>query len=237
MMKTLHKKINFDNHQDRFFVLLLLADSGFILLHIIRAFTGYRWSFMFSLEEDGGYSEIFQYIKEFWIVILLIYLAINYRKITYFFWSVLFVFFLLDDSIQIHESLGLALSESFNIPPVLGLRGRVVGELVGVALIGLFFLVILFVTYLRSERGTQKIVKTLFGLFALLVFFGVGVDTIHEIFRNLVDIRGAEFVAATLEDGGEMIVMSMFVWFLLKLPPLNPFFANPPMDPGGLAEQ
>lgn len=55
----------------KFLSLLLLADLGLMLLHGL--FKMHLLSNpLFSVEMDLGYPEIFQYIKEYWIVILLL---------------------------------------------------------------------------------------------------------------------------------------------------------------------
>ena len=51
-------------------VLLLDADVAFLLLHISNKLLSLS-NALFSLDTDGGYSEVFQYIKEYWIAIVL----------------------------------------------------------------------------------------------------------------------------------------------------------------------
>lgn len=56
-----------------FVLLLLAADCAFIFMHVLLA-TQVLDVPLLSLEKDRGYSEIYQYIKEFWIVLLLMML-------------------------------------------------------------------------------------------------------------------------------------------------------------------
>jgi hypothetical protein len=51
--------------------------------------------------QERGYSEIFQYIKEYWIALLLGALAVRQRSVLYLGWSLLFFYLLLDDSLTI----------------------------------------------------------------------------------------------------------------------------------------
>ncbi len=51
----------------RLFGLLLLTDLAFIIIHVVYRLIENRDTF-WSIYNDFGYSEIYQYIKEFWIV-------------------------------------------------------------------------------------------------------------------------------------------------------------------------
>ena len=53
----------------KIFGLLLVTDLVFIILHVLCAHTRCLSNVMFLITADGGYGEIFQYIKEFWIVL------------------------------------------------------------------------------------------------------------------------------------------------------------------------
>lgn len=110
--------------------LFIATDIVFIIVHIIHKSNqvpslAYAY---YSIEEDKGYAELFQYIKEYWIALLLSFLAVQKRSYLYLCWSLLFFYVLLDDSVQIHEKLGivvssqLALVDKFNLRTVSTLR-------------------------------------------------------------------------------------------------------------------
>ena len=156
----------------------------FVVMHIVIPRLGCD-PFLFSLQADLGLSETFQYVKEVWIVILLVMVAIGQRKWVYGSWACLFLYLLLDDSLQIHENLGVCLAEHFTLEPLLGLRARDFGEI------------------------------------AVSAFFGIFVDMLHVA---LPDVPGL----AVLEDGGEMVVMSLIVWYVFNLE-----WARSPSEVGG----
>lgn len=60
-------------------MLLICTDLVFIALHSINGLTSILNSGLFSFERDRSYPEMYQYIKWFWIVVLMIYLAITRR--------------------------------------------------------------------------------------------------------------------------------------------------------------
>ena len=100
-------KLNLDKKSDRFLVLLILADAVFIVLHFIFTYTGLLSNDLFSLKEDRGYGEVFQYVKEFWIVLLLFYFAIRKSNFLFFSWSLLFFYLLIDDTFMFRGERGL----------------------------------------------------------------------------------------------------------------------------------
>jgi len=205
---------------DRFLALLLLTDAAFILLHLIHTFfPELLASSSFWLETDRGYAEVFQYVKEFWIVMLLGFLAIKRSRLLYVAWSILFFYFLLDDSLEIHERLGSIFVENFGFRRRYGLRAQDFGELSVSILFGMIFFTFILVTHYLSDMQTRKISRYLFVMIVLLAFFGVFIDMLHIIvlkYSRILDI-----MAGTIEDGGEMLIMSIITWFVFHLGPTN----------------
>jgi len=187
--------------------LLLLADFAFMLLHIINII-GLVSNDIYSIDTDGSYAEVFQYIKEYWIVIILFILAIRRKQIIYFAWLSLFTYFLLDDSLRIHESFGIYLANYLEFQPMFQLRAQDFGELSVSILFGFLLFTFIGVSYLFSDNVARRISKHIFILVISLVFFGVIIDMLHPIIP-----RGGSL----FEDGGEMLVMSIIVWYVLKL--------------------
>ena len=117
-----------ENSSSKFLILLLLTDLVFILVHVL-----YRSDLvtnpLFSIKMDWGYAEVYQYTKEFWVILLLFFIAIKRAKIIYFAWFSLFMYLLLDDSLRIHENFGGYLVRYFGFQPEFGLRAQDFGEL------------------------------------------------------------------------------------------------------------
>jgi len=191
-------------------LLLLLADFAFLLAHVIYTMDLLS-NDIYSIDSDGGYAEMFQYIKEYWIVIILFVIAIRRKHIIYFAWSSLFMYFLLDDSLKIHESFGIYLAKYFEFQPLFRLRAQDFGELSVSILFGIILFTFIGVSLLFSDNIAKRISKHLFLLVIAVAFFGVIIDMLHSI------IPWGESLFGFIEDGGEMLVMSIIVWYVFNL--------------------
>lgn len=72
--------------------LCLATDAGFILVHISYRQLGLLDNPLFSIEDDRGYAEVFQYIKEYWTVLLLGLTALQKRSLLYLSWASFFLY-------------------------------------------------------------------------------------------------------------------------------------------------
>jgi hypothetical protein len=181
--------------------LLLAADLAFVALHVYRKVHGSGW--MLDISNDGGYAEMFQYLKEFWIALLLARAAMLRRDRWLWLWSAVFAYVLLDDAASLHERAGNWLAAHGGVGAAYGAEAKDIGQL-------LFFAcaasacagaVIALRRFMPAPPMAPH--KALLLLFAGLVFFGVGVDLLHSILAPL-GVRGL----GVIEDGGEMLVMS-----------------------------
>lgn len=203
----------FDLEKNKLLALLLLTDLVFILLHILYSYTGLLPSSLYSLARDRGYAEFFQYAKELWIAILLLVLALKQRQELYFSFSVLFFYFLFDDAFEFHERLGELLADWLSLQPAFGLRAVDFGELLIYTLFGLLFLVAFALSFYLSDHKARSIGTALLGLVLFLAIFGVFMDMIEIV----VSQPAAAGVLRIIEDGGEMLVMSLITWFVYRL--------------------
>jgi hypothetical protein len=201
-----------DLEKDKLLFLLILTDLVFILLHIIHIFTALLPSSLYSLAMDRGYAEFFQYMKMLWILVLFLGLGIKRRRLIFVIYSVLFTYFLIDDSFEFHERAGALLAELFNFQPALGLRAVDFGELTVSAFFGILFLIAITITHLGSDVFTKKVSKSIIIMVIMLAMFGVGMDMIEIIIEH-------PFVNPLLvivEEGGEMLMVSVITWFAFK---------------------
>lgn len=219
----------FDNPVNKILVLLLFTDLCFIILHIIHSSSGSLDSLNWSIAKDQGYAEMFQYTKVSWIVITLLLCWIKTRAFFYFSWMILFLYVLLDDSLEIHEGFGLDVAIYFNFQPAYGLRGVDFGEiLVSLVSYSVIF-VLLAISYYRSGTEQRRISNNLAFLFAALAFCGLVLD--------MVDILVLKFESSLLslysqiaEDGGEMVVISIILYYVLSLNPKREINNAPTMS-------
>ncbi|MDQ3186390.1 MAG: hypothetical protein M3Q16_08080 [Pseudomonadota bacterium] len=187
-------------------VLLLSADVAFLLLHIFNKLSPMP-NVLFDLSKDDGYSEMFQYIKEYWIAIVLFAMYWRTREGIYGTWALLFTYALCDDGLAIHERVGEVLVSQWNYAPALGLRAQDFGELTVSVVVGSAFLVLITYFYLRCSNNAKNVSKDLALLFGLLVFFGVFVDMVNSIVNGLTMV----------EEAGEMATMSMITVYVVRL--------------------
>jgi hypothetical protein len=192
-------------------VLLLCTDLAFFLLHEFNSLLPTR-NVLFSLDRESGYAEVFQYIKEYWIAIVLLAVCWRTRERIYGTWALLFAYLLCDDALAIHERVGHVVATQWEYVPGLGLRPQDFGELTVSAIIGTAFLVLITYFYVRGSNNARNVSKDLVLLLGLLIFFGVLIDMVHIAIGNL-PVKGLTII----EDGGEMISMSMIVSYVVHL--------------------
>lgn len=188
--------------------LLLLTDAAFILAHLFHTFTPFLDPAGYSIEQERGYAEIFQYIKYFWTILLLGALAFTRRKWNYAVWMLLFLYLLGDDASQFHERGGEFFTATMGYQAQWGLRAQDFGELSMSVIVLVLFSIFSIKTYLLADTDTKNAVKGYGVLLALLAFFGVGVDMLHVV------AGGDSFpLLGVLEDGGEMLSVSLITWY------------------------
>ncbi|WP_379677679.1 hypothetical protein [Massilia consociata] len=184
---------------------------NFDLLHKL---TPYLANPLFNIEVDNGFAETYQHLKFVGIVIAFSYLCIKTKSWFFAPWALLFTYFFLDDSLQIHERLGSVIVSGFSFAPPFGLRRQDLGELCVTVTAGLIMLPPLLLAYYFGRPPIKKIFYNLALVLSLLVFFGVGVDMVHVVFVNNPIMSP---VLAVIEDGGELLSISLFLWYALSL--------------------
>ena len=205
-------KLNLDTRSARLLALLLLIDLAFVPPHV-AFMTHHLASPLWSISEDGGYGEIFQYLKEFGVAAMLLAIAIRQARMIHLAWAALFVYFLLDDALQIHEVFGARLVALFQLQPMGGLKAQDLGELGVSAGFGALLFGFIGACYLFADAAARRISRHLFALVMLLCLFGVVVDMLHSAIPSPI----GRAVWGLIEDGGEMVAMSLIVWYVFRL--------------------
>ncbi len=183
-----------------------------LLIYLVFIRIDFDWSIRpFLVNNDDGWPEFFQYIKFFIGIVLLIYLLIKTKQLGFMSWILLFLLMLLDDALKFHEQFGEWVVNKFNYQPALGLRAQDLGELTYMAIFGFLFLFFLIAEFIYGNRKYRKVNLDFALIFALLVVFGIGVDMLH----SFIDYnRYTNLILTLTEDGGEMIVLSLFIWYI-----------------------
>ncbi|MCW3786223.1 hypothetical protein [Plebeiibacterium sediminum] len=180
------------------------------MLHIINKV--FYWDdSMLSLGTDRGYSEIYQYIKWFWIIFLLVYLSFKKRSFSYNVWGLFFTYLLLDDALQFHEIAGAIVARGLPNVSFAGLRIQDIGELMVSGTVGLVLLLLVLLTYILGSKVFRKLSHDMVLLIAVLIFCGVVVDVVHTSINANKVIKG---LLGLIEDGGEMVVVSIICWYV-----------------------
>ena len=193
-----------------FLALLICGDLAFVVLHFINGLTPIIVMPLRELGRDGGYPELYQYLKFLWIIILLIFVSLRNASLLYVAWAAVFAYFLLDDSFQIHERVGRYIAANLSLVPTLGLRLQDYGELAVSAAAGIILFLPLVWAYRKGSRMFRKISQDFALLISILIFFGVVVDMAHIAIRLG---RTVDFVLGVIEDGGEMLSVSLILWY------------------------
>ena len=219
MLKSAHKPAYHTRPEDLCLLILILlgsADFIFIVLHLVGQLG--LLSEQFDLTREGSYAELFQYIKEFWCTILLLLIAWRVRSAAYLVWVLFFGYLLADDMLQIHENGGELIAAHLNFASGLGLRAKDLGELTVTLAVATMLLIALGLTYWRSTARFRKVSVDILLLLTGLAFFGVAMDMLHVMVYNVEMLgdwaRILGEATGLIEDGGEMLVMSLIVWYL-----------------------
>ena len=194
---------------DKLLLLLVISDVVFVVLHTLHTYSGFFVGSWFSIGRERGFAESFQYLKEGWIVLMLLFLTLKQRILLYPAWCSLFAYVLADDFFGIHEQLGERLASHLGVLPMFGLRAVDFGELGVTAFAAVSLLGLIGVAHYRGDRDTRSFSRSLLALLVALGFFGVLGDMVHAmVMKHPI----WDFVLEIIEDGGEMVVMSVIVW-------------------------
>ena len=164
--------------------------------HLTGSFFYDRLQFSFI---DRGYPEIFGYGLELAACTLFAMSAHMYgKKQWYAFAAILFVTFL-DDAFELHEAIGHVFNAGLGLSPV-------AGDLIGFSTTGLLS-VVFWLAGTRLIRGEDDWLPYLVftAYFAILIFFGVGVDAVHGMLGRNV----SQTLSTLIEDGGELVMTAI----------------------------
>lgn len=193
-------------------ILLVTCDAFFVAINVLLAAKGVDLDVSsYSLGVDAGYPELFQYAKWLAIVLLLTGMAASRKFAALTPWIFVFAYFLIDDSLRVHELIGAQFEEHFSFPVPFGLRMQDVGELTATAGFAMVLAVPFAVTFFKGAFKLNMLTLALIASVLSVAFFGVLVDMIAISFDGG---RYSELFFLILEDGGEMVVASLTVWFV-----------------------
>jgi hypothetical protein len=200
---------------------LILMDLAFMGLHFSHHFTTLFPDIRFSLERDRGYSELFQYGQTWLIAGFLGWLAVRRRSPLLSIWSGIFTLLLVDDALMLHETSSAALAEGLALPEFLGLPSAAYSKFFIYAGVGLLAFGASLIGYFcdRDAVARQTTLCLVLSIIGLVCFGGL-VDMYFLVAQQLNDLQAGTWAyesIAALAEGGELLVMSITLWFTWQL--------------------
>ena len=207
--------------ENLFLVLLLSADFFYFILHLLSAYSTMPKAIIIGdivisiqkdllyLGKDRGFAEFFQYIKYLWIVIIVMIISIRKSQWRFLIWNLLFIYLLVDDFVMVPEKLGEKLASIFNLPSILVLEPKYIGQIVYAFFVGILVLLIISITMIRGNPQFRSFSKVMIGLVIALGVVGVGIDALNDFIKNNTLL----IYFSILEDGSEMIIVSIMSWW------------------------
>lgn len=188
-------------------LMLLSADLALLLLHIIGQTLG-RYSA--PLRAAGLYEHIlvYQLVKLSWIILLLACLLFATRFRGYLAWMLVFGYLFLDKALEIHQRIGDYIANNTALP----LEPRLY-QLAVMLLAGAFLFALVGFACFRGPAAFRRISRDLFLLVVAWVSFGLVTDLAAALGLG----PGIEFASDFVEDGGEMLVVSLILWYVYRL--------------------
>lgn len=209
---------------------ILAVDLVFILIDLI-AFAAEKIGWIvevppfIKITRDGSLPEDIGYLKWAIIFVALVWLSVRDRWWVPFRWALVFLLILVDDAVQIHETLGEFLSEVLPFPTIIQERGEEISELLAFAGMGIIAVALTATLFFRHGDVARKLSVRFLYIVIGLVLFGVLIDFLHQLIA--VFSRGTTVdgylppLFSLIEDGGEMIVGSFATAYVLTLPGLE----------------
>jgi hypothetical protein len=199
---------------------LIAIDLVFVTMHVLRILLlkpGVEGSRLLedprlSLGADRGYGELYGYAKLMFSVVVLVVMGIRVPGPAYVAWAIALLVVFVDDSWLVHERLGHELAQWLELAPTFGLRAQDLGELLAWTIIGIPLLAILIIGHRLSAPSVRRDSGALAILLLALGFFGVAVDMVQ------IEATGSGWLshlAGLVEDGGELIVISVIAAFVV----------------------
>lgn len=192
----------------------IAVDITFILIHI-GGWATFRLgltgdvAFVLRISEDRSIPEMFNYLKWLVIVVGLTKVAFRDQWLVPAGWATVFLLLLLDDSLQLHETVGVLIAETFQLQDDALLQAGDSGELIYAGVMGGLVALLAGSSLLKSDPRSRQLSLAYILVIVAFGFFSVVVDAVQRGIINAFPEHGLlQDIAAVLEEGGEMFVAS-----------------------------
>jgi hypothetical protein len=164
------------------------------------------------LSYEPGYGEVFQYTKLFGLAAVCIACAVVARRAAWLAWTLVFGYLGIDDAVYLHETFGRRWQDSGR---EFGFRVQDAFEALFSAVVGIVLLAALALGWRRGDALFRWLSARLLAGLVALVVVGVGIDIVHE-HAWVQPYRWLHHGLALLEDGGELVVVSVMAWMVAR---------------------
>ena len=191
-------------------VVLVTIDALLIFIHavlgvLVLTDVSATYPERLRIDRDWGLGEIFGYMKWLWIAGILLSRFRQTNALIFLGLGSLCLLALADDGLQLHENFAETIFPRLGLHTVFPAGS---GEVVFLALAGLLVFAPLLIGWLRAGPALRHQLVPFLILFGGVVFCVAIVDFIHT---QLPDQSLTAGLLGILEDGGEMVFLSMMV--------------------------
>ena len=156
-----HIKPFFIQSSSIFLILLSVADVMFLVLNCF-----FIWNLLeriaFDITSESSFASFFLYVQELWSAILMALLFWKSKEKAYLSWLVLLIYIFIDDSMQIHETMGEILAKKLNLIGIFGISGTDFGEILFFAIAGIVMISLILYSFKKGSRLFRSLTLDLF---------------------------------------------------------------------------
>ena len=201
-------------------VLVLLGiDVFFIGVHVLLSALKY-FGFLeagslkyFKVTQEGGIPEIFNYFKLCLVSVVLMLIYLRSRIPIYLILALIFTYALLDDAFTLHERLSLDLAEALVLPDMW--EQSTYAQPLYFAIVATLLIPMLLGGWINANSTHRRLSLAMIASLCVLAFFAVFVDFVHSLVSDYSRI--ADKALALVEDGGEMLAVTLSCWVALSI--------------------
>ncbi len=156
---------------------------------------------LLNIGAEGSLGEILNYLQAAACAALLLGIWLRTRVHLFLVWALLFGFIVIDDAFKYHETMGGVLRDTLRLHGAAGVGPKDLGEVLAFLIAGLVFAAPMLLALRQRAPNARGYAWVFLVCLAALVFFGIGVDVLHEM-------TGSPLVGH-IEDGGEMFSIAI----------------------------
>ncbi|WP_086738828.1 hypothetical protein [Erythrobacter colymbi] len=168
--------------------------------------TGAYLPVQFFMSEDHSFGEFLEYSMTGSAALLMLLRWQRARAPFYLASAILFAWLTIDNWVEVHEQVGLALAPVLPVPAWLPLKANHLGELFFFAAVGAVWLAGTVSAYWRSEKREAVYGLMIGACIVLTAVFGVFIDTLTSLGEHTPNVLN---FLAFLEDEGEFTMLML----------------------------